>query len=54
MTVDNGEISHVVNLFGCKNSTILVKGKVNAVTIGVCFQVDLQGSWHSMGVQSTA
>jgi adenylyl cyclase-associated protein len=32
--VENAEISQVVNLFGCKNSTILIKGKVNAVTIG--------------------
>ncbi|KAH9967952.1 cyclase-associated protein [Russula dissimulans] len=36
ITVDNAEIGHVVNLFGCKNSTILVKGKVNAVTITNC------------------
>jgi Adenylate cyclase associated (CAP) C terminal len=34
LTVDNAEISHVVNLFGCKNSTIIIKGKINAVTIG--------------------
>ncbi|KAF8479017.1 adenylate cyclase associated N terminal-domain-containing protein [Russula ochroleuca] len=36
LTVDKAEISHVVNLFGCKNSTILIKGKVNAVTIFNC------------------
>ncbi|KAI0259950.1 adenylate cyclase associated N terminal-domain-containing protein [Gloeopeniophorella convolvens] len=36
LTVDNAEISHIVNIFGCKNSTILVKGKVNAVTIVNC------------------
>ena len=23
-----------MNLFGCKNSTIVIKGKVNAITIG--------------------
>jgi len=36
ITVDNAEIGHVVNLFGCKNSTILIKGKINAVTITNC------------------
>jgi adenylyl cyclase-associated protein len=38
--LDNAEISQVVNLFGCKNSTILIKGKVNGVTIGAYFQDD--------------
>ena len=32
--MEKAEISQIVNLFGCKNSTILIKGKVNAVTIG--------------------
>jgi len=41
LTVDNAEISHVVNLFGCKNSTILVKGKVNAVTIVNCVKTSV-------------
>ncbi|KAI0274390.1 adenylate cyclase associated N terminal-domain-containing protein [Russula aff. rugulosa BPL654] len=36
LTVENAEISQLVNLFGCKNSTILIKGKVNAVTIVNC------------------
>jgi len=36
--VEKAEISQVVNLFGCKNSTILIKGKANAVTIGAYFQ----------------
>ncbi|KAI9511312.1 adenylate cyclase associated N terminal-domain-containing protein [Russula earlei] len=36
LTVDNVEIGQIVNLFGCKNSTILIKGKVNAVTIVNC------------------
>ncbi|KAI0050050.1 hypothetical protein FA95DRAFT_1677076 [Auriscalpium vulgare] len=36
ITVENGEISQIVNLFGCKESTIIVKGKVNAVTIVNC------------------
>jgi len=34
LTVDNTEISHIINLFGCKKSTVVIKGKVNAVTIG--------------------
>lgn len=30
-----------MNLFGCKNSTIIIKGKINAVTIGVyCRETD--------------
>ncbi|KAF8497163.1 adenylate cyclase associated N terminal-domain-containing protein [Russula emetica] len=36
LTVEKAEISQIVNLFGCKNSTILIKGKVNAVTIINC------------------
>ena len=35
LTVDNVEISQTVNLFGCKNSTIVIKGKANAVTLGM-------------------
>lgn len=35
LTVDNVEISQTVNIYGCKNSTIIVKGKVNAVTLGM-------------------
>jgi adenylyl cyclase-associated protein len=42
LTVDKAEISHVVNLFGCKNSTILIKGKVNAVTICAYCQADFR------------
>ncbi|TFK55228.1 hypothetical protein OE88DRAFT_1653977 [Heliocybe sulcata] len=36
LTVDNTEISHTVNLYGCKNTTVQVKGKVNAVTMVNC------------------
>jgi hypothetical protein len=36
--VEKAEISQIVNLFGCKNSTILIKGKVNAVTISAYCQ----------------
>lgn len=34
LVVENAELNHVVNIFGCKNVTVQVKGKVNAVSIG--------------------
>ena len=34
LTVENVEINQTVNLYGCKSSTIIIKGKVNAVTLG--------------------
>jgi adenylyl cyclase-associated protein len=34
LVIENAELNHVVNIFGCKNSTIQVKGKVNAVSLG--------------------
>ncbi|KAH9056661.1 adenylate cyclase associated N terminal-domain-containing protein [Lactarius vividus] len=40
LTVKNTEISHIINLFGCKSSTVVIKGKVNAVTIAPTVQVD--------------
>jgi adenylyl cyclase-associated protein len=36
LTVDNTEISQTINLYGIKNSTVIVKGKVNAVTLCMC------------------
>ncbi|KAM5542594.1 hypothetical protein V8D89_003555 [Ganoderma adspersum] len=36
LTVDNVEISQTVNLYGCKSSTIVIKGKVNAITLVNC------------------
>lgn len=33
ITVDNVEISQTVNLYACKNTTVIVKGKCNAVTL---------------------
>lgn len=36
--MDNTELSQIINLFGCKNSTVIIKGKVNAVTIGEYFE----------------
>ncbi|KAH9038989.1 adenylate cyclase associated N terminal-domain-containing protein [Lactarius pseudohatsudake] len=41
LTVENTEISHIINLFGCKNSTVVIKGKVNAVTIVNCTKVSV-------------
>jgi adenylyl cyclase-associated protein len=34
LTVEDVEISQTVNLFGCKNTTVVIKGKCNAVTLG--------------------
>ena len=34
LTVENTEISHIVNLYGCKKTTVVIKGKVNGVTMG--------------------
>lgn len=36
IVIDNTEINQIVNIFGCKNSTIQIKGKVNAVTLVSC------------------
>ncbi|KAI0948560.1 hypothetical protein AcV7_010454 [Taiwanofungus camphoratus] len=36
LTVENVELSQTVNLYGCKNSTVVVKGKVNAVSLVNC------------------
>lgn len=35
LVVDNAEINQVIYIFGCKNTTVQVKGKVNAVTLGM-------------------
>lgn len=34
LIVENVEMSHVVNIFGCKKTTVQVKGKVNAINLG--------------------
>ncbi|CAE6421478.1 unnamed protein product [Rhizoctonia solani] len=34
--IENTEISHIVNIFNCKNTTIQVKGKVNGVVLFNC------------------
>ncbi|KAH7107393.1 adenylate cyclase associated C terminal-domain-containing protein [Auriculariales sp. MPI-PUGE-AT-0066] len=36
LVVDNAEMSHIVNIFGCKNVTVQIKGKVNAVNLLNC------------------
>ncbi|KAG2182162.1 hypothetical protein INT43_007089 [Umbelopsis isabellina] len=36
-----GEINHAVYIYGCKNSTIRIKGKVNAVTMDSCTKCGL-------------
>lgn len=36
LTVENVELSQTVNLYGCKNTTVIVKGKANAVTLVNC------------------
>jgi hypothetical protein len=42
LTVEDTDFRQTINLYGCKNSTIIVKGKVNAVTLGSIFLL----SWH--------
>ena len=34
LTIENVEINQTVNLYGCKNSTVIIKGKCNAITLG--------------------
>ncbi|KAK7467074.1 suppressor of rasval19 [Stygiomarasmius scandens] len=36
LVVEDTELNQAINIFGCKNSTIQVKGKVNAVTLVNC------------------
>ncbi|EIN07817.1 hypothetical protein PUNSTDRAFT_103929 [Punctularia strigosozonata HHB-11173 SS5] len=36
LTVEDTERSQTVNLFGCKNATVVIKGKCNAVTLVQC------------------
>lgn len=33
LTIDQTEISQSVNVYGCKNTIVIIKGKVNAVNI---------------------
>ncbi|TCD65631.1 hypothetical protein EIP91_002436 [Steccherinum ochraceum] len=41
LTVENGEINQTVNLYGCKNTTVAIKGKVNAVTLINCVKTSI-------------
>ncbi|KAH9842539.1 cyclase-associated protein [Rhodofomes roseus] len=41
LTVDNVELNQTVNLYGCKSSTIIIKGKVNAVTLVNCIKTSI-------------
>jgi len=41
LVVDQVETSHVINVFGCKNSVIQVKGKVNAVVLVNCVKTSV-------------
>jgi hypothetical protein len=34
IVIEETEINHTVHLFGCKNSVIEIKGKVNAISAG--------------------
>lgn len=43
LIVDNVEIGHVVYIYGCKNTTIQVKGKVNAINLGSLFVFNVRG-----------
>ncbi|KAI0071819.1 cyclase-associated protein [Panus rudis PR-1116 ss-1] len=41
LVVENGDKSQTVNIYGCKNSTIQVRGKVNAVTLVNCVKTSV-------------
>ena len=45
LVVENAQLNQSVNLFGCKKSTIIIKGKVNAVTLGAW---SLGGTSHNL------
>ncbi len=34
LTVKGGELNQTVSLYGCKNTTVHIQGKINAVTLG--------------------
>lgn len=36
LEVANADITQVINIFACKNTTVIIKGKVNAVTLVNC------------------
>ncbi|CAK5277761.1 unnamed protein product [Mycena citricolor] len=36
LSLDDCQLNQAVNIYGCKNSTVVIKGKVNAVTLVNC------------------
>lgn len=42
VTIENVEISQSVNIYDCKGTVVLIKGKVNTVNICMCFYVSGQ------------
>ncbi|KAJ7632469.1 adenylate cyclase associated N terminal-domain-containing protein [Roridomyces roridus] len=41
LVVEDCQLSQAVNIFGCKQSTIMIKGKVNAVTLVNCVKTQV-------------
>ncbi|KAJ7582842.1 adenylate cyclase associated N terminal-domain-containing protein [Mycena floridula] len=41
LVVDECQLNQVVNIFGCKNSTIIIKGKVNAISLVNCVKTSV-------------
>jgi len=41
LIVDECQLSQAVNIFGCKNSTVQIKGKVNAITLVNCVKTSV-------------
>ncbi|KAI0792862.1 adenylate cyclase associated N terminal-domain-containing protein [Abortiporus biennis] len=41
LTIEDTDKSHTINLYGCKNTTVIVKGKVNAVTLVNCVKTSV-------------
>ncbi|KAF7363306.1 C-CAP/cofactor C-like domain-containing protein [Mycena sanguinolenta] len=42
LTLDNVQLNQAVNIFGCKQSTIIINGKVNAVTLVNCVKTSVR------------
>ena len=41
MTLEDVEINHSVFIFRCKNTTIQIKGKINAVSLNECVKTNI-------------
>jgi len=41
LVIDQAAINHVVSIYGCKNTTIQIKGKVNGVTLVNCVKTSV-------------